>query len=292
MRIPTSLLHRRALEGIQANLREVERATRELASGKRISAPSDDPAAARSILRSNSALEANRQFVRNISGARSLLGLEDVALQQLGDLLARGRELAVSQAGSTANPETREVAAREVEGLIEFLKDLGNTRLGDRHVFGGSEPSLPPFGGQPLPPAPLPTGDITVEISAGRTTPVSHSAARVFGDTGALAALEELVVALRENDPEAIHGAGQGLSRAHSEVQLLVGEVGSRMNRLDLAENRIGSLDLALIESRSNLEDVDFEAAVSRLIHRQTAYEAALGAASRIFSLNLADYFR
>ncbi|TVR54313.1 MAG: flagellar hook-associated protein 3 [Gemmatimonadales bacterium] len=292
MRIPNIILQQRTLEGIQSNLREVDRAAREIASGRRISAPSDDPAAARSILRTNSSLQANEQFARNISSARTLLDLEDVALQQMGDVLSRGREIALSQGGSTASTESRAVAAREVDGLVEFLRDLANTRLGERYIFGGVDATSPPIPADGDPPPPLPEGELAVEIAPGRTTLVNHSASQIFGATGALEALEDLARALRDDDGEVIRAGDGALSWAHAQVQVLVGETGSRMSRLDLAASRLDAMDLTLAEYRSDLENVDFEEAISRMANRQAAYQGALLATSKLLSVNLVDYLR
>lgn len=292
MRIPNINIQRRALDGMQSNLREMDRAAGQLASGKRISTPSDDPVAAGTVMRTNSALEGNRQYARNLSRVQSQLSLEDTALQQLGDLLSRGREVALSQAGSTADATSRKVAALEVDGLLSALRDIGNSRLGERYIFGGTDAASPPFAtGEPMP-ASLPGGDIPVEIGPGQTLTANHSALRVFGESGALVALVELADALRENDPDRIRTAEGSLQGAHDDIQLLVGEVGGRMARADTQESRLSSMDLLLAEIRSEAEDVDFAEAISRLSGRQAAYEAALLTTSRILSVNLTDYLR
>ncbi len=290
VRVPDSSRYLRALESIKSNLGAMDRVTREVASGRRISAPSDDPAATRSLLRTNSALQSNAQFARNTSRARSLVGMEDVALHHLGDVLVRAREVALAQAGSTANSASREIAAREIEGIIAFVQDLGNTRLGDRYIFGGLDVSSPPFGPGYDPADPLPEGNSAIEIAPGRNVPTNHSASEVFGESGVLEALRTLANVLMGNDGAGIAAAEGLLERAHSEVQLLVGEVGSRMNRIDLAESRILSTDLMLLEFRSDLEEVDLAEALSRLTARETAYQAALLATSRMLSLSLAHY--
>jgi flagellar hook-associated protein 3 FlgL len=292
VRVPNINIQRATLEGIQSNLREVERATGEIVSGRRVSAPSDDPAAARSIMRTNANLQANEQVLRNMSRVTSFMAMEDVVLAQLGDVLTRGRELALAQGGSTADASTRETAARELQELMAFVRDLANTRVGDRHLFGGTQSTTPPLAPGATSADPLPTGGSPVEIGPGRTLTPNRSAQEVFGDSGALAALEELAAALQANDPEGIHGSQLALKGAFDQVQILVGDLGSRMNRLDLAASRSSDLELNLVEYRSDLEDVDFEEAISRLSSRQAAYQAALLATSRILSVNLTDYLR
>lgn len=292
MRITNVNLQRRTLDGIQANLREMDRSIRQISTGLRVESPSDDPAATRSILRTNGALSANTQFARNISRAQSFVRAEEVVLDQLGDVLTRSRELALGQAGSTANADTRQAAAREVEGILSFVADLGNSRLGGRYLFGGTASSTPPFPPGTTPPPPLPTGGTPIEIGPGRTVAPNVSASEIFEDTGVLAALEALAEGLRSNDPDTIRQAEGALNQAFAQVQILNGEVGSRANRLELAQSRIDDLSLNLTEYRSDLQDVEFEEAVSRLAMSQTAYQAALAATARILGVNLTDYLR
>ncbi|TVR58615.1 MAG: hypothetical protein EA422_15970 [Gemmatimonadales bacterium] len=288
VRIPTINLQRTSLEGIQSNLRAMDSAIRQLTSGNRVEVPSDDPAASRSIIRTNSVLEENQQYSRNISRARSLNTLQESVLDQVDELLVRGRELAIGQAGSTATEQTRLAAASEVRGLMESMTDLANTRLGSRYIFAGLDSGTPPLPSD----GPLPTGSTPIEIGPGRTVAPTESASRIFGDTGALAALEELAEALETNNPTAIQQASYDLRESQTELQVLVAETGNITNRLEAAGSRLEILEANLVEYRSDLRDVNFEEVVSELAARETAYQAALLATSRILSQNLTDFLR
>ncbi len=290
MRIPTINLQRTSLEGIQSNLRAMDSAMRQLTSGNRVEVPSDDPAASRSIIRTNSVLEENKQYSRNISRARSLNTLQESVLDQVDELLVRGREIAIGQAGSTATEQTRLAAASEVRGLIESMTDLANTRLGNRYIFAGLESGRPPLPTEDG--APLPTGSTPIEIGPGRTVAPTESASRIFGDTGALAALEELALALETNNASAIQQSSYELRESQSQLQVLVAETGNLTNRLEAAGSRLEMLEANLMQYRSDLRDVNFEEVISELAARETAYQAALLATSRILSQNLTDFLR
>jgi flagellin-like hook-associated protein FlgL len=43
---------------------------------------------------------------------------------------------------------------------------------------------------------------------------------------------------------------------------------------------------------KSNLEDVDYETAITQLMSRQNAYQAAMMATSKVIGLTLTDYLR
>ena len=290
MRITNAILQRTALGGVTRGLSSLEEATRKATSGLRIERPSDDPVATTGIMQSSSSLRAIDQYLRNLSTAESRLAVEDDVLAQLSDLLSRAREVGVGQGGDTATAQTRQAARLEVDGLLESVRSLGNTRLGEAWVFGGDEAHRPPFGDDPL--QPLPEGDGSLEVAAGRLVQTAHSARTIFSDSGALDALTALSEALDQDDRSAIATALQGLEGAHSAVQSLVGEVGARMNRVDVARENLTALDLNLRTYRSDLQDIELEEAISNLVRQQVAYQTALAANARILSLNLTDYLR
>jgi len=263
---------------------------RQLASGTRVEVPSDDPGAAAAILRVNSGLEENEQFARGVSLARSLNSLQESVLEQVDQILVRGRELAIAQAGSTVTAQDRSVAAIEIRGLIDTVTDLANTKFGNRYIFAGLELSVPPF---PRPEgASLPTGTTPIEISPGRTVIPTESAQRVFGDTGVLSVLESLASALERNDPDSVAQATIDLRDAQAATQALVAETGSTWNRLDAAGFRLDTFSMNLKEYRSDLQDINFESLISELTARESAYKAALAATSRILNQNLTDFLR
>src|SRR4030095_7037574 len=70
---------------------------------------------------------------------------EDSVLTQVGNLVTRARELGVSQATSTANSQTRQVANAEVQQLFSEIVTLGNTKFGNEYMFGGDQSQTAPF---------------------------------------------------------------------------------------------------------------------------------------------------
>ncbi len=66
--------------------------------------------------------------------------------------------------------------------------------------------------------------------------------------------------------------------------------IGSRMNELDALSNVSESLDLQYQERLSNLEDLDYAAAISAFIQQQTQLEAAQSSFAKISGLSLFNY--
>lgn len=293
MRITNNFLQRETLAEIQRNLREVNTAYAQAASGLRVTKASDDPTAAGSILQADGKLRALAQYRRNVGAARSRLEIEESVLDQLTDLISRAREIAVGQTNATANTETRAIAREEVDRLLETVVQLGNTRFEGTYIFGGDYLDTPPFAADgSTDPARPPSGSRRVEISAGQIARTNHDGQEIFVDTGVIQALRDLSAALAADDPAAIGSAGSDLTESLDRVQSLLGDVGARMIQLDVAESNIEALETNLRTFRSDLSEVEFEEAVTKLVNRQTALQAAFAATSRILQTTLTDYLR
>ncbi|HET9986188.1 MAG TPA: flagellar hook-associated protein FlgL [Longimicrobiales bacterium] len=292
MRITNSILQREALSSIQRNLSAMSDAQLRAASGLRVRTSSDDPVAAAEIMRSSSGLRALDQYRRNIGAARGRLSSEEAVLDQLGDLLSRASEIGVAQAGDTSTAMSRNVALGEVNQLIEQAVQLGNTQIDGAYLFGGALADQAPVDANGLVAgwqAAVPT---KVEIASGRAIGVTHDGQEVFGDTQLLQSLKALATGLQNNDGAAIRDSLAGLSTSFDKLQDLLGEVGARTNQLDIAGSNIDALEVGFKSTKSDLGEIDLEEAMTTLVSRQTAYQAALVATSRIMSTTLSDYLR
>lgn len=295
MRITNNYLYRQSLANLQRNLGAIEEALDQVASGRRIRRVSDDPVDAGEAMRASGKLRALEQYKKNIGAARTRLSAEEAVLEQLGDALSRARELAIGQAGSTADESTRAVAKAEVDQLLDLVIQLANTEFQGSYLFGGARTDVRPIDpatGEPTDPTQPPEGERRVEIGSGQLVRTTHDAKTIFLDTGAIEALRELSSALEADDGAAIRDSLGRLEAAFDDVQVLLGDVGARSNALDVAEANVDAWAFSLTAYRSDLTEVEFEEAVTRLVNRSTALQAALMANSRILQTALTDYLR
>ncbi len=292
LRITNGILQKQALDGLQGNLRRISDANRQVVTGLRVAKGSDDPVAMGSIMSSSSSLRALEQYRRNLASASSRMSVQDGVMDQLTNTMIRAKELAVSQGSDSASAQTRQTSAKEVEQLREFVRSLANTKLAGVFVFGGnyadSEP-IPTSGPDPLRP---PSGDHKVEISEGRLVTTNHAAQEIFVDSGVMDAFDRLSTALNNDDPDEVRQSITDISNAFDQVQDLTGELGARMRQLDVTSSNVDALEVNLQTLRSDLQDAELEKAVTELVNRQSAYEAALAANARIFSTTITDYLR
>jgi flagellar hook-associated protein 3 FlgL len=293
MRITNNMISRNSLAGLQRALKQVDEAQNRATTGLRVERASDDPSAASSIMASGSSIRAIDQYKRNINSARARLDREESILGSVTHILERAKELGIAQGSGTADAQSRLTAKAEVDQLIQTVVQLGNTQHQGEYLFGGDQSNVAPFNSN-VPPfsAAPPSGVRRTEISSALSVRTNHNGTEVFLNTGILAALDQLSVALGANNQTAIQTSLQSLDASHASVQVLVGEVGAAGQQLEVATSNLDALDTSLRSFKSELQDADIEKAVTELVGRQTAYQAAMLATSRVMSLNLADYLR
>jgi flagellar hook-associated protein 3 FlgL len=306
MRVTNSLITRDTIARLQQNQKRVAEAQERVTSGLRIRKMSDDPSDASSLLQTSGSLRALAQYRRNVDALGSRLDAEEGSLDQMTQILTRAKELAVGQAGDTANTATRAAAAMEVQQLLEQTVSIANGKFDEEYLFGGqNSAALPPFDakqtaqtprfvslrGSPAAPL-LPRGQRPIEIAAGQTMPGVHDGDGVFVQTGVLQSLYDLQQALATDSPAGITAAQSGLDSAITGVQALVGDVGARQNRVETLTAGFDALQLNLEDRKADLREVDIETAITEMLNRQTAYQAAMMAASKVMGMSLTDYLR
>jgi len=302
MRITNNLIVRGQLAALQANAQALDKAQRKVTTGLRIAKMSDDPVGGDGVMLSASGLRAVEQYRRNVGQAQSRIDLQDKVLGQVTNLLTRAKELGISQADSLSSPATRAVASRELEEIFEQLVALGSTRFGAEYLFGGETSDVAPFATSGTGAALDFTqtggaGARAIEIGAGRRFTPNHDGAAAFVDSGVLAAVRDLarVTAADSVSTDTSLDLTAALGRldgAFDQVQALIGETGARANSLEMTVSNLDAFEGNLKVLKSDLEDADFEAAVTELVTRQTAYQSAMLASSKVLGLNLTDYLR
>ena len=146
MRLSSSQMYQQSVNIMleqQAKLTEVDQ---QIASGKRILKPSDDPSATVQILNLNTEVLKLEQYSSNIDAARTQLSQTEEVLQQSGNVLQRARELMLQANNDTLDSNNRKAIAGELSALKAQLVALANTRdATGEYVFAGFQVGTQPF---------------------------------------------------------------------------------------------------------------------------------------------------
>jgi len=146
MRLSTVQIFQQGVNAILDRQFELNQTQQQIASGKRVSTPADDPVAAVQILDISEDLKRVDQFQRNGSLAETQLTRAETTLADVGNVLQRVRELVVQANNATQDAGARRAIAAEVEQRLEELVDLANTRdANDEYIFAGFQSRSRPF---------------------------------------------------------------------------------------------------------------------------------------------------
>lgn len=149
MRLSSQAIHMNAVKVMLQQQQALAKIQTQVATGKRVNTPADDPIAAVHILELERAQLESAQYAKNSALARSRLNLEEQALADIGTVLQRVRELVVQASNTgTMNDADRRSIAVELESRLEELQDIGNRRDGGgEYLFSGFSTLTRPFAG-------------------------------------------------------------------------------------------------------------------------------------------------
>jgi flagellar hook-associated protein 3 FlgL len=146
VRISTSEVFANGIAAIQRAQGTLAHTQQQLASGRRILSPSDDPGGAVAALHLRDGLSSLDQYERNAVFAAARLSQQETTLASMGDVIARVRELTVRAANATETNESRRAIAVEVRELSATLLDAANTRdPNGEFIFAGFQSATQPF---------------------------------------------------------------------------------------------------------------------------------------------------
>ncbi|MFD3350000.1 flagellar hook-associated protein FlgL [Alteromonas macleodii] len=128
MRISTNQIYDQNMRSIMQNQGDLAKTQEQLASGKRIITPSDDPVGAAKVLRLTEEIDELTQFQRNNDLVTGSLEQQEAVLTNITNSVNRARTLVI-QAGSGAldSPDRKSIGA-ELEQIKLEIFDLMNTQ--------------------------------------------------------------------------------------------------------------------------------------------------------------------
>jgi flagellar hook-associated protein 3 FlgL len=278
--------------GLQVSIDQLQA---QIASGRRLLHPEDDPLGAGQADRVQSDLAALGQFGESTRFGLSVLGAQDQALGQADQIMTRAREIATQQASGLLGPDERTAAAEEVHGLLQGLTSLGNQELAGRRLFGGlALDAAAPFADPDAPGYSAATAyvgstqELSVSLDGSTRVRVSTRGDAVFGD--ALTSLEALETALAPGGD--VRGTLAGLAQGQATLASERASVGAREATLVDRQQQVSTLTVRNQETLSHVQDADLATVITKLTQAQTALQATLAAAAQLAQTSLVNLLK
>lgn len=241
------------------------------------------------------------QFKRNFSEAYNWIENSDAALDKATQALQRIRELVVQASNDTYEVSQRAAISEEIKQLTEHLASIANTKVGDKYIFNGTDTLKQPVDLSRTPPVVSQnTDEIKIELSKGIYIPVNVNPTKVFNydntakGNGLFSDLEFL-----NNDLNDATKSGKDISQYLSYIDQHINnllsaraELGARLNRVELMEERVDQQEVIAHRILSDNEDADIERVITDLKTQESVHRAALGVGARIIQPTLLDFLR
>ncbi|NMM54313.1 flagellar hook-associated protein FlgL [Paenibacillus aquistagni] len=267
-----------------------------LASGQKIHRPGDSPVGIGYQMRYDTELSRNEEYVQNASMGTGMLRTMDSLMQQANDVLKRARTLAQQGATGTTPDDARKAIAAEMEQLKEQLVMIGNSAYNGRYLFNGQKTDQPPYTAANAANDTTDTGVYKLNVSPAVSVPVSITGEQIFGSAGAndnvFKVMDDLIDGLKTNDISKVAAGMDSIDGSADRISTQWAEIGARMNRFELMENRLADDKVNIKEQRAEVADVDMADAIIQLKQQENVLQAALSTGARIMQVSLIDFIR
>jgi flagellar hook-associated protein 3 FlgL len=299
MRISTQMMQRLAVSSILDRQSSLSQTQQQLATGRRILTPAEDPAASTQALMNNQKLSITTQYQSNADRALSRLQSEESILVAASDSLQRIRELAIEGLNEALGQDSRDAIAAEVEQRLSELFDLANSKDGSgEYLFSGFQGNTQPFvnGGAGVYTYQGDQGQRQLQISPTRQMATSDPGSDLFvdlpfsggGTQNIFKTVYDYASALNTNTTSS--DVLDDIDAAMDKIFSVRAEIGGRINSIDSQKDINEQYSVQLQGSLSDIQDLDYADAIGRLNLQLTGLQAAQQSFQKIQSLSLFNY--
>ena len=302
MKISTSLYFDRAtqqLGGVQSRLTKVQE---QLSTGLQIVKPSDAPDKASLVTRLESELARQSGYQDTLKAVNVRLTAEETALKNTSDVMFRIKELSVQAANDTLGPQDRQSIALELGSLRDQILSLANSQDSNGNfLFSGSRAGEEAFSKDSNGRIIYQGDHARMKVNVGDNRqmnlnlPGSDIFTRVVRDDGKggkvgvdfFQALDDLTQAVKTADRTKMQRGIGEIDTLQMGVSEGLGQIGADLSVVDMQTTVLDQVVLRLQTTRSDIEDLDYTEAITRMNKDQLALEAAQSSFSKISQMSL-----
>jgi flagellar hook-associated protein 3 FlgL len=307
VKISTSFLFDRATERMSTIQNKLATTQAQLAVGKQILSPSDAPDQAAAIQRLKGEVQRQDSHMRTLQVAVQRYTAEETALSSSNEILIRMKELGLQAANDTLAADDRKAIGMEMKALRDQLLSLGNTRDDSgNYLFSGTRVNTPAFAEDATGKV-IYQGDQTqTRIPAGveRTVQFTRAGTDVFSrvvrdnpdqtktSVGFFDALDQMIQSIDNSQTPRIQQGVADITQMHNNLTLAQAQNGSDQSVVQAQLAVMDETTLRIKSTLSEIEDLDYAEAVTRMNKEMMSLEAAMGSFQKISSMTLFDYIR
>lgn len=260
-----------------------------------------DAAEVATLLRSKSDIQ---KFQDNIVRAKAQVMATEDRVQDVVDLMQRANELLATANNGTHPPEHRMDVAQEINGIIDQIFSLSESKFGDNFLFGGTQSATAPFTATRDA-----NGQITaVTLNADTDTELRKSQINentvidyglmaggsdgVFQASGGVDLFANLIAIRDElavgDIPSSTNAAQLDTNMDHVIGQLTTNAV--KQQWFDAQEGRLLDVELNKNTQLEDLQSADLGAVMTELTQLQTTYQATMQMIRQTNTLSIINF--
>lgn len=286
-----------ALQAVNGAAERLEARQREVATGRRVQVPSDDPSAMAGIVAEKAEMGRLDRFVQSGDTADARLRVMDTVLSSVVSQITAALTQSAAGRNTALTPEARQATALAITGIRDSIVSSINAQYQGVYLFSGADTTSAPY---------IKTGS-TISAYQGDATVVSVDVSRsqsvattINGDAvlrgsdpdDVFTILSNLATAVQSGNMAGIDTGIAALNRAFSRATDAQSRVGADLAVLTEERQRLVEMRRASDTRRSTLEDANLAESITGMNAARQAHEAALSALSRSSRLTLLDYLR
>ncbi len=235
---------------------------RKLSSGFKIGKASDNAAGLAIAIRLNTESSALSQASQNVSSGLSMLKTADSGLDQISNMLARAKELAVQSANSSLDDSARQAINAEFDAITsEISRIAGSTEFSGQDLLAGDFSSGS-------------SDQFDIQAGASNTSSDRINLNVIEGSTSSQLGLDNVNVSTVGDAQSAI----DAIDSALDQVSTTRANIGATQNSLSFANANLGTSIINLKSATSVIRDTDIASEATNLAQNQIGQAAALSA--------------
>lgn len=299
MRITNNMLINNMMLSLSGNLNRTQKYQTQLASGKKISLPSDDPIVASKALKLRTDVSEIAQYKRNTDDATAWMEITEATMNHMTDVIHRLREITNQAANGTNTAEDLQKIREEAAQLREQMVNLGNATYAGRYIFSGYKTDKPLLNDDGTFNIDIDNSEqIRFEIGIGDDININVPGSDLFGASVSETAgtkskmidtFDKVIDAL-ENDPSQLSDLLADIDDDLNNLLRVRAGLGARMNRVELTADRLDDDNVNFTRLMSKNEDVDIAEAIMNLMNEENVYRASLATGARVIQPSLVDF--
>ena len=295
MRVNSNLVDN-ILSDLQLTQTSLNVALQQVATGKSVTVPSDNPGASADMVANTIESGQVDQYTQNVTGLLSTVQTADSALGSVVSSLTQAISLGTQGSNGTSNASNQQALAEQVQAILSSVVAQANTSYQGSYIFGGTANSTAPYTADPS----SSTGytyngnsntnsvvvgdDLSVQVNLPGSQIFSNASNNVIGS------LSSLVTALQSGNNTNIQTATTAVNSALNYVgtqRVFYGDVESQLNS---QETYLQQETVSLTSQQTSLVGIDEATAATNLSEAETANSAAMAAAAKVLPNTLLNY--